>query len=257
MIITSNIDSSDIAELIEQINALLKIQKNLRTEYLLKDSNMKEVITNLSHDIRTPLTSLDGYFQLLVESEVQADRERYMKIIQSRIKSLKEMLEELFTYTKLQNDSFHLEVIPQNINRLFFDTIFSFYDSFTEMNMEPDVQVTEEQLTVIINEEALKRVLQNIIKNGLEHSEGHIRISLQRLNNKAVMIFQNTYKSSEIIDINKVFDRFYKADKARSNTSTGIGLSIAKELVKRMGGEISANLEEDIFQIRIEFKVVI
>jgi len=255
MIVTQNIDSSDISELIEQINCLLELQKKQKIDYQIKDSNLKEIITNLSHDIRTPLTSLDGYFQLLVESDSKSDRERYTTIIKSRIKSLKEMLDELFTYTKLQNDIYTLDVMPQNINKLFCDVIFSFYDDFKERNIEPDIQITDEQLSVICNDSALKRVLQNIIKNGLEHGENNIEISLQKVKSNAVIKFRNTYMNSESIDINQIFDRFYKADKARNHTSTGLGLSIAKELVIKMDGEISAKLEGDIFQIVVEFAI--
>ncbi len=254
MIITQNIDSTDISELIEQINTLLECQKKQRIDYQFKDSNLKEIITNLSHDIRTPLTSLDGYFQLLAESDTKADRERYTAIIKGRIKSLKEMLDELFTYTKLQNDSYKLDVTPHNINKLFCDTIFSFYDDFKERNIEPDIQITDEQLSVICNDAALKRVLQNIIKNGLEHSQNQIEISLKRVNSKAIIKFKNRYKNSENIDIEQIFDRFYKADKARSNTSTGLGLAIAKGLVVKMGGDISANLADGTFQIVLEFE---
>ncbi len=255
MIVTQNINSTDITVLIEQINTLLECQKKQKIDYQIKDSNLKEIITNLSHDIRTPLTSLDGYFQLLVESDSKADRERYTAIIRSRIKSLKEMLDELFTYTKLQNDSYKLDVMPQNINKLFCNTIFSFYDDFKESNIVPEIQITDEQLSVICNEAAIKRVLQNIIKNGLEHSENHIEISLQKVDGKAIIKFRNRYSNSESIDIDLIFDRFYKADKARSRTSTGLGLAIAKGLVIKMGGEISANLVDNMFQIVVEFAV--
>lgn len=255
MIITQNIASADISELIEQINTLLENQKNQKIEYKIKESNLKDVITNLSHDIRTPLTSLDGYFQLLAEADSQADKERYTAIIRSRIKSLKEMLDELFTYAKLQNDNYKLDVIPQNINKIFYDTIFSFYDDFKEKNIEPDIQITDEQLRIICNEEAVKRVLQNIIKNGLEYSRNQIQISLQRNNNKVIIISRNRYGDFETVDINRIFDKFYKADTARSSTSTGLGLAIAKGLVIKMGGSISANFTGDIFEITVEFAI--
>lgn len=255
MIITQNFHSADITELIESINTLIEFQKKNKIEYQYKDSNLKEIITNLSHDIRTPLTSLDGYFQLLAETDSKADKERYTVIIKSRIKSLKEMLDELFTYTKLQNDNYKLDVIPQNINKIFCDTVFSFYDDFKEKNMEPDIQLTDDQMKIVCNEAALKRVFQNIIKNGLEYSQNQIQISLQRNKRKAIIIFRNRYSNSETMDIDRIFDRFYKADKARSSNSTGLGLSIAKGLVVKMNGEISANLTNDIFEITVEFAI--
>lgn len=256
MLITQDINTSDINELTEHLNNLIDIQKKHKIDYQLKDARLKEVISNLSHDIRTPLTSLDGYFQLLAESEIQTDRKRYTAIIQNRISSLKEMLDELFTYTKLQNDSYDLEVIPHNINKLFCETIFSFYDDFKERNIEPDIEVTYEQIQVVCNEAAIKRVLQNIVKNVLEHGKNEIKISLKKEDNKAVIKFSNIYRDSETIDIDQIFDRFYKADKARSQTSTGLGLFIAKELTLKMEGNISASLENDIFTIVIEFSAL-
>lgn len=255
MIVSQNIESKAVTELVNQINTLLEIHKKQGIEYKAKESAIKEIITNLSHDIRTPLTSLDGYFQLLVEAETSADRERYAAVIKGRIKSLKEMLDELFTYTKLQNDSYPLEITPFPLNKLFYDTIFSFYNDFKERNIEPALEVTEEPLNVLCNEAALKRVLQNIIKNGFEHGQNRMRISLEESSGKAVITFQNEYCEDEVPDITRIFDRFYKADKARSTASTGLGLPIAKELVEKMGGEISASLLQGLFQIRIEFKI--
>lgn len=255
MIVTQNIMFHEMSEVIEQINIILEIQKKQKIDYQRKDSILKEIITNLSHDIRTPLTSLDGYFQLLVEADVKVDREHYTEIIKSRIKSLKNMLDELFTYTKLQNDSYILDLIPQNINQLFCESIISFYHDFKERNIEPEIVITEEQFNVNCNEEAMKRVLQNIIKNGLEHSENRIEISLQRVDDKAIMKFRNRYSNGEDMDVDRIFERFYKADKARSQTSTGLGLAIAKGLVEKMDGTIKAELVEDMFQIVVIFSV--
>lgn len=255
MIVSQNIESKAVTQLVNQINTLLEIQKKQRIEYQSKESAVKEIITNLSHDIRTPLTSLDGYFQLLIDAETSADRERYTAVIKGRIHSLKEMLDELFTYTKLQNDSYPLEITQCPLNKLFCETIFSFYNDFKERNIEPILEVTEEPLTALCNEAALKRILQNIIKNGFEHGQNRMRISLEKGSGKAVITFQNEYHENEIPDISRIFDRFYKADKARRSASTGLGLSIAKELVGKMGGEISASLLQGLFQIRIEFKM--
>lgn len=257
MIVTQDISFSETTEMINQINNILEIQKSQKIEYQRKDTLLKEIITNLSHDIRTPLTSLDGYFQLLVEADVKVDREHYTGIIKSRIKSLKQMLDELFTYTKLQNDSYQLDLSSQNINQLFCDSIISFYRDFKERKIEPDILITEEQLYINYNEEAMKRVLQNIIKNGLEHSKDQIEFSIQRVDDKVVMKFRNRYHNVEELDVNRIFERFYKADKARSQTSTGLGLAIAKGLVEKMNGNIRAELVEDMFQIIVTFSAVV
>ena len=100
---------------------------------------LKETITNLSHDIRTPLTSLDGYFQLLQQSDSEEERRKYVGIIQSRISSLKEMLEELFTYTRLQDADYELEMERIDFGKCAYDTVFSFYDEFQNRGIEPQV----------------------------------------------------------------------------------------------------------------------
>ena len=112
MLITTEMKKGHIEELAELLNTLLK-EKKERADYQKKEQMIADIYTNLSHDIRTPLTSLDGYFQLLEETQEENDRKRYIQIIQERIESLKEMLEELFTYTKLQNGTYELKLEPQ------------------------------------------------------------------------------------------------------------------------------------------------
>ena len=214
---------------------------------------MQIFLRNLSHDIRTPLTSLDGYFQLLEEAGEEKDRKRYIQIIQERIESLKEMLEELFTYTKLQNGTYELKLEPQNVGQILKETIFSYYDNWAEQGISPQFEITEEPVWIQGNRQALRRTIQNIIKNGLDHGNKEIRIELSRNENQMELVFQNKIELGEQIDISRVFERFYKADKARSKNSTGLGLSIAKGFVQKVHGEITAEIEEDWFCIKISF----
>ena len=125
MLITREMDFGGIGELADVLNEWLELKRREKKEYLKKEEMISDTYPNLSHDIRTPLTSLDGYFQLMETCEDQEEQRRYMKIIQERIGSLKEMLEELFTFTKLKNDSFHLEMSSCCINKILKDTIFS------------------------------------------------------------------------------------------------------------------------------------
>lgn len=121
---------------------------------------------------------------------------------------------------------------------------FSYYDEWVRMEIQPDIQITEEQLYIHGNRQGLRRVIQNAIKNGLDHGEKKISIVLERDQNQAVLRISNQVTHPEQINIDQVFERFYKADVARSKTSTGLGLSIAKELVSRMDGEIEAKIEK-------------
>ena len=253
MLITTEMKKGHIGELAELLNTLLKERKKERADYQKKDQMIADIYTNLSHDILTPLTSLDGYFQLLEETQEENDRKRYIQIIQERIESLKEMLEELFTYTKLQNGTYELKLEPQNVGQILKETVFSYYDDWAEQEISPQFEITEEPVWIRGNKQALRRTIQNIIKNGLDHGNKEIRIQLSRNEKQMELVFQNKIEPGEQIDISRVFERFYKADKARSKSSTGLGLSIAKGFVEKMHGEIAAEIKEDWFCIKISF----
>lgn len=253
MLITTEMKKGHIEELAELLNTLLKERKKERADYQKKEQMIADIYTNLSHDIRTPLTSLDGYFQLLEETQEENDRKRYIQIIQERIESLKEMLEELFTYTKLQNGTYELKLEPQNVGQILKETVFSYYDDWAEQGISPQFEITEEPVWIRGNKQALRRTIQNIIRNGLDHGNKEIRIQLSRNEKQMELVFQNKIEPGEQIDISRVFERFYKADKARSKSSTGLGLSTAKGFVEKMHGEIAAEIKEDWFCIKISF----
>ena len=257
MLIHREFGLGGIGMLSDRLNDLLELRRKEKQYYQEKETLIADTYTNLSHDIRTPLTSLDGYFQLMEACENVEEQRRYLNIIHERIHSLNEMLEELFMFTKLKNESYRLELTSCCINRILKETVFSYYDDWVRREIQPDIQITEEQLYIDGNKQGLSRIIQNVIKNGLDHGEKKIRIVLKREQNRAVLRISNQVIASEQIDIEHVLDRFYKADAARSKTSTGLGLSIAREFVRRMNGEIGAKIEENEFIVEMSFPIII
>ena len=255
MLIHREFGLGGIGMLSDRLNDLLELRRKEKRYYQEKETLIADTYTNLSHNIRTPLTSLDGYFQLMEACENVEEQRRYLNIIHERIHSLNEMLEELFMFTKLKNESYRLELTSCCINRILKETVFSYYDDWVRREIQPDIQITEEQLYIDGNKQGLSRIIQNVIKNGLDHGEKKIRIVLKREQNRAVLQISNQVTASEQIDIEHVFDRFYKADAARSKTSTGLGLSIAREFVRRMNGEIGAKIEENEFIVEMSFNL--
>ena len=251
----------------QRVNRFVEQWHKKRAEAAKKEQMISDTYTNLSHDIRTPLTSLDGYFQLLKDEKEEKLQAHYIGIIQERIASLKDILEELFMFTKLKNATFNLEMDKCCVSRLLKQTVFSYYDEWKMRGIEPVVDICYEQIFILANTQALKRVFQNVIKNGLVHGKSDIEIKLYTIDsgknagsdreNKVVnIVVSNTIDDPENIDTSQVFERFYKADEARSVTSSGLGLSIAKELVERMGGKIHAQIEDNRFCINISYKVI-
>ena len=252
MLISREIDFGGIGELTDTLNDFLEKRKQEQRRWLEKEKMISDTYTNLSHDIRTPLTSLDGYFQLLEEGN-EEERKRYLQIIQERIGSLKDMLEELFTFTKIKNDSYQLALYPCCMNRILKDTIFSYYENWRESGIKPELDITTELLYISGNEQAIRRIIQNLIKNALDHGQKRLAISLERQEQKVRLQIRNQVSHPETIDVSQVFERFYKADTARSKNSTGLGLSIAKEFVLRMQGQIRAFLVGEEFRVEVEF----
>ena len=256
MLITSDQKSGCIAELTDELNTLIEQTAALRKEIADSESHLKDTIINLSHDIRTPLTSMDGYFQLLLKSDDPEERQQYAAVISDRLSSLKEMLDELFTYAKLTNKAYEVELSPCAVNEILLSVLFSFYKDIKQRGIEPLVNVPEQDIFIQGNEPALRRIFQNILKNCIEHGNNQLSVRLINSSDMVQIYFENDYQMQEPIDANKVFDRFYKADGARSKTSTGLGLSIAKELVERLNGSITGNVKNDIFTITITFHLL-
>lgn len=134
-----------------------------------------------------------------------------------------------------------------------YDTVFSFYDEFQTKGLEPEIDFCEENILIEGNTEAIRRILQNIIKNALVHGSQKIRMKLFSEKNDIIFLCENDLENPWDIDIKKIFSKFYKADTARTSNTTGLGLSIAKSLVERMDGTIIAEIENDMFLIRVMF----
>lgn len=255
MLITHDAGNGCVSELAEELNTLIEQTAALRKELADNEKRLKDTIINLSHDIRTPLTSLDGYFQLLLKSDNEKERQQYEAVIRDRLYSLREMLDELFVYARLADKMYEAELSPCVVNEILLNVLFSFYEDIKLRGMTPSVDIPEQDVMIEGNEPALRRIFQNILKNSIEHGNGHLSVSLVSTEKDVEIYFENGFRADETVDADKVFDRFYKADSARSKTSTGLGLAIAKELVERLNGRIAGDIQNGNFVVSIRFPV--
>ncbi len=251
MIIYNDIIEKEILNLTSLINLMCEEHKAKENILKEKDKRLKIAMAGISHDIRTPLTSLRGFFELLETETDTEKKKKYSKIIDGKLIELTELLEELFTYTKLQNEDYVLELGRYDFTKIVLGTLFSFYGTFKEKNIETELDIYEEQVIVTCNDVAVKRMLSNILKNAMLHGSGKIEIIYKTENGRVEFLCKNSVENPWEIDISQVFDRFYKADMARSKGSTGLGLSVAKELAGRMGGDISACIKDGMFIIKL------
>ncbi|HKM21658.1 MAG TPA: HAMP domain-containing sensor histidine kinase [Lachnospiraceae bacterium] len=249
-----DVHSGEIMQLQREINELYRSSNEILTEYQNADKTLKDMITNISHDIRTPLTSIDGFFQLLCETQDEDEKRRYTEIIQNRIKALGAILEQLFTYVHIQNSSMQIEMKKCDIKQCLCENLFSFYEDFKKQGIEPEVHLTEEPVYVLLDELQMARVIQNILKNALVHGDARIIVSLEKVSSKILLHIRNHTNEQHSEKPELVFERFFQGDKARNTQSSGLGLCIAKELVEQMHGSIRAYYQDDYFGIEIAFE---
>ncbi len=249
--------SRSFRRLASDINEILDSYDERHEKILREDKEIKDTLTNMSHDIRTPLTSLKGYFELLEQTDDPEERRKYSSIITGRIDSLSEILETMFLYTKVSNVNFKISIDPIDCSKIILETLFEYYDDFQDKGFEVDVDV-DEGIRILGNEQSLKRIMQNLIRNSLVHGGGDVKLSVKRdeQGKKVVITLDNLLVEGQNPDPQKVFDRYYKGDASRHTGSSGVGLSVVKKLVESMSGDISAVVSDGRFKIAMSFKTI-
>ncbi|USF28236.1 hypothetical protein N510_003195 [Firmicutes bacterium ASF500] len=229
------------------MNARLEEGRRLRLETQKREQELKYTMACISHDIRTPLAGAMGYLQLLEgEPERQAE---YLAIVGKRLEELEELLEELFLYTRLQGGSLPLECGELAALPPLWDALAEFYPQLEAAGVEPELRFDREDMAVWASPEALGRVYRNLIANALRHGGGGLTIS----GGDGAVCFSNTLPPGPRPDPEHLFDRFYQSSPARAKGGAGLGLSIVRELMERMGGQVSARIMGDTLEITLSF----
>lgn len=233
----------DMCGLADSLNKNLRELRNKRHIYEQGDHELKEAITNISHDLRTPLTAITGYLDLM-ENIGNEEVSHYTSIIRSRTEVMKQLTEELFRYSIIVSvQESNMENVC--INEVLEETLAGFYGEITKHGIVPDIDITDERIEKKLDKSALSRIFSNIISNAIKYSDGDFHVKMHGSN----ITFSNSAKKITSIEAEKLFDRFYTVETARN--STGLGLSIAKILTERMGGKISAGISGNLLTIEI------
>ena len=235
-------------------NTINKQLRKLRTErqrFQQGDMELKNAVINISHDLRTPLTAIRGYLELLEQEEKSKAASRYIGIIKERVDILTQLSEELFSSSiiiSMKDNTIREQVV---INTVLEESIAAFYTVLTERNIVPVIQITHIKIIWVLDRAALSRVFSNLISNVVKYSDGDLLIVLSE---SGEITFSNKASGLDEIQVGRLFDRFYTVEAARK--STGLGLAISKTLVEQMNGTISANYKNSRLSIRIFFRQV-
>lgn len=243
------VSSSDrhVRHLASEISRQLTELRRQRRQYINGDRELKEAVTNISHDLRTPLTAICGYLELLDAEEMTDNTKRYVEQISNRTEALKALTEELFRYSVVSSVS-DLSYEKVNLGRVLEDTLISFYGAFEQNNIIPSISLPDSVIMRTLDRSALSRIFGNIVSNAVKYSDGDFAVTMS---DAGEITFSNTARELSSVDVGKLFDRFYTVDTARR--STGLGLSIAKLLTDRMNGRITYDYKNYILSITVYF----
>ena len=234
-------------QLAKAINLQLSELRKVKQQYSNGDRELKEAITNISHDLRTPLTAICGYLDLLEKQELSEDTERYIAQIRNRTEVLKQLTEELFRYSIISSTP-ALTYEKINLCRILEESLISFEGTMQQANIAPEIQMPNAPVWRVLDASAVARIFGNLINNAIRYSDGDLSV---RMDADGSISFINTAKELSTVEVGKLFDRLYTVDSARK--TTGLGLSIAKTLVEQMNGSIEASYENGKLNITIFF----
>ena len=233
-----------VRELATGLNRQLAELRRQRNRFEHGDLELKEAITNISHDLRTPLTSIYGYLNLLKGEDLSADGRAYAEAIEERTDAMKKMTEELFGYTLVVSDTEELPKQMTDVRAIVESCLSSYYAVFKEKGIEPAISLPERKVELMLNEDALRRVFENIISNAVKYTDGDLRVDMTA---GGMVTFSNHAAGLTELQTERLFDRFYTVNTARK--STGLGLAIARTLTEKMGMEIGAVCEDQILKV--------
>lgn len=231
------------------INTQLRKLRGERQRFQQGDLEIKETITNISHDLRTPLTAICGYLDLLEREEKSETVTRYLEVIDNRAEVLKHLTEELFRYSIVISTSNDTDNEYLDLNSVLEESISAYYAALKKCQITPVISIPETKIRRNLNKNALSRILENVLSNAVKYSDGDLHITLCE---NGEIIFSNNASGLDEIEVGKLSDRFYTVITARK--STGLGLAIAKTLTEQMNGSFTAQYADGIISIHILFQ---
>lgn len=242
----------ELNQLAVNINKCLKAEESLRLSVVREEKQFKEMIANISHDLRTPLTAIKGYQQLIEKGTLSHEQRWKLAIAQKHADELGGLIEHFFEYSCLLNADTQPKLERLNLTNLTAECLAEFVTMFEEKHLA--VHFDEPgPIFVLADKEMVIRIIRNLTRNSIQHSDSDVDVKLT-IGQLAEMSFKNAINKEKGIDVNRLFERFYTADKARSG-NTGLGLSIVKLLAEQMGGKTGATVRDGFLEIKVWFPI--
>lgn len=248
---TKSVDK-DIENLVESINLIFDSRQKIVAEKNKNEEKIRQSISNMSHDLRTPLTSIIGYLQMIKsEKSSEADKKEYMDIVEKRTKSLQQLISSFYDLSRMEGNEYNFNYKKVNLSSILCENIAVFYNDFRNNNIEPIIEIDENVKDIISDDGAINRIFSNLITNMIKHGESFVKITLRQENDVIITEFINKATRLTEENVDKLFDRFYTVDNSRSDKNTGLGLYITRIMVEKLGHSISSKIDNGYLKIEI------
>lgn len=243
-----------LSQFILKINQLIHLHKQNQQLQEGRERKLKQEITNISHDLRTPLTSIKGFSELLTDPTVTSEeKERYIMIIQKKIDTLTTQVNQFYELSSIESSDQPIQLENVLLNQLIEEKMVLFYQDFMAAHLE--VRISElNEVVVFADYKAVDRILLNLIQNALRYAKSYFEIELLKEDEDVRLRLRNDVVQLDADMLAQLFNRTYRVDTSRSDGQLGLGLHIVQQLVEQQGGKVSAQVESDCFQIDILFK---
>lgn len=248
--LSASVQSPDSLRLCRAINARLRQSRDQAVEAQRARRELQYTMAAVSHDIRTPLTGAAGYLELLRQTDDPARRAEYLGTVQRRLQDLQQLLDELFLYTRLTADPRPAQCRPTALYPAVCDALAALYPQLEQAGVAPRLDFPRQGARVLADPEALARVLRNLILNAARHGSGTLEIT----QTAGALHLTNRVPDPAKLQVEHLFDRFWRADAARSGGGAGLGLSIVRQLTEAMGGTVDAVLDGDRLTILLRLR---
>lgn len=248
------LNDKDVEKIAESFNIILQEQKQLEINIRNREEKLKQSISNISHDLRTPLTAIRGYITLL-ENCTEEERNMYIGILSKKSEELNNLINNFYELSIFDNDSYQIDIKAIDIAEIIMETVISNYALIKNKEIEIDNRLPYKSIEIQGEEVVCSRIIQNLVSNAIKYSTGYISIELEEFDEYVIFKIRNSVLDLTQYDLKYLFDRFYTVDKSRNRSGSGLGLFIVKVLLDKIDGEVyEVSLSDDILSISILFR---
>lgn len=235
---------------LEAVNAYLSLARTQQAAAHNRERELRAQIENISHDLRTPLTALIGYLELLDEDGLSAENREMVEAVRAKAKSLQRLIGNFYDLSRLELNDYHLQPERLDVARFARELTLTYYQQFEEKGLSVYMtDVSEKPLYIVADAGALERIFSNMLQNALRYAHSYLRMKVFQENDTLYILFENDTASLQPEDMKHLFERFYMSERSRTSQGSGLGLTISKLLAEAMGGSVEAQLEQEVLRI--------